>query len=131
MIKTNSLSEARYLLRRALRSRGMSPDHLYLYSNPDKFKVVHATGCFTLSFMPGNRRVLISSDSYVIERERGQGLGRKLLKMREEIAREAGVNLLLATVREDNAIEIHLLETSGWKRFNKRETGVCLWGKEL
>lgn len=123
---TTCLSQAMYLLRRALNSRGFAVDEHDL-----AFHVQTATGTFRLSFLPGNRRVLISSHVHIVFSERGQGLGRKMLKLRDEIAKECGANLLLATVREDNPIQVHLLETSGWKRFNKRETGVCLWGKEL
>lgn len=123
-METNSLAQSKYLLERALRTRGFNVYETYL--------AVSSNAQFRLSFMPGNRRVLISSNVIVFEHERGKGVGRRLLGLREECARECGANLLLATVREDNPIEIHLLETSGWKRLNKRETtGVCLWGKEL
>lgn len=125
---TNSLAEAQYLLQRALRTRGFSAMNI---NEENSFLASNTQTVFRLTFMPGNRRVLISSQVQVDLALRGKGLGRKYLAIREEVAREAGVNLLLATVREDNTIEIHLLETSGWKRYNKRETGVCLWGKEL
>lgn len=128
MVETNSLQHGCYLLQRALRVRGFTA---YNINEENSFLASNAFGEFRLTFMPGNRRVLISSHVVVKATLRGKGIGRKMLNMREEIAREAGVNLLLATVREDNAIEIHLLETSGWKRYNQRETGVCLWGKEL
>lgn len=121
-----SLAEAKYLLRRALQIRG------FVISDTDSmFNASDNFGHFRLTFMPGNRRVLISSHVVIRDEFRGKGIGRKMLAMREEIARECGANLVLATVREDNSIEIHLLESSGWKRYNKRDTGVCLWGKEL
>jgi len=82
--------------------------------------------------MPGNRRVLISHRSSIEQWQRNKGYGRRMLDLREQLAREAGANLLLATVKNENVIEIHLLESNGWKRFtNRKETQVSLWGKEL
>jgi|SRR5690348_94412 len=124
---TIGLAESCYLLGRALRSRGFRVNEVDSHS----FKIENETTHFTLTFMPGNKRVLISSNVKVYPEFQGKKYGTKYLLMREEIAREAKCNLILATVREDNSIEIHLLEKHGWKRFNKRETGVCLWGKEL
>lgn len=124
---TSSRQETLYLLSRSLKTRGFE----VTATTTGVFDVVHASGHFTLTVMPGNRRVLISSNSTIKTSEQGRGLGRKMLNLREDIAKEAGFNLLLATVRNDNAIEIHLLETSGWKRFTNRDTGVSLWGKEL
>jgi ribosomal protein S18 acetylase RimI-like enzyme len=87
---------------------------------------------FRLSFLPGNRRILISHGVRIPEDRRGKGLGQKYLRMREEIAREAGVNLLLATVREDNPVEKHLLRKHGWEKLiYRRGTGVSLWAKRL
>jgi GNAT superfamily N-acetyltransferase len=124
---TDSRNETRYLLARAIRTRGLA----LLLENEDTFCVHHAGGSFKLTLMPENRRVLISSAVVVDPRYRLVGVGRRMLNLREVIAKEAGINLLLATVRNDNAVEIHLLETSGWKRFTNRDTGVSLWGKEL
>lgn len=124
---TSCLSEAKYLLERAMRTRGITPTIV-----GRTFSVSMTVGKFSLSFMPGNRRTLISHDVLVESAFRGQGYGKKWLHLREELAREIGVNLLLATVKNDNSIENHLLETNGWKRYtNRKETGVSLWGKEL
>lgn len=124
---TTCINETRYRLTRALRSRCT-----LTILNEDSYLAEYGTiGRFKLTLMPGNRRVLISSGVVVNEGDRGKGYGKKMLAMREEIAKYAGINLLLATVREDNAREIHILETNGWKRLNKRDTGVCLWGKEI
>jgi len=96
------------------------------------FSVSHGAGYFSLSFMPGNRRVLISHRSSIEQGQMNKGFGRRMLDLREQLAREAGANLLLATVKNENAIEIYLLESNGWKRFtNRKETQVSLWGKEL
>lgn len=97
----------------------------------DSFLAFRLQGAFELTLMPGNSRVLISQKSIVYPEFRGLGLGKQYLELREEVARKASCNLLLATVRNDNAVEIHLLESHGWKRYNNRDTGVSLWGKEL
>lgn len=121
------LSETRYRLQRALRIRGYSD----ATSDGRDFMATGPDYSYRLTIMPGNRRVLISSNVWVTPEKRGHGLGRKLLAQREEVAKEAGCNLILATVRNDNAVEVHLLESAGWKRFTNRTTGVSLWGKEL
>ena len=128
MSDTSGLMESHHRLGRALRRRGLTVMELTHAFSAEYAGIAR----FSLSFMPGNRRVLISHGVEVVPEKRGMGTGRKLLKMREEIAREAGANLILATVRNDNAAESHLLETSGWVRFtNRAESGVSLWGKLL
>jgi|ERR1700676_930375 len=119
--------ETRYLIARHMRINGFDVE----VRNEDSIIARSTFGEFELTIMPGNRRVLISQHSLVYPEYRGKGYGRKYLELRERIASEAGCNLLLATVRNDNAVQVHLLETHGWKRFNNRETGVSLWGKEL
>lgn len=87
---------------------------------------------FSLSLLPGNRRTLISHHVSVNESLRGKGLGRKGLQERQAIALEAGITLILATVRDDNVIEQHLLITEGWQRLTQNQrTHVSLWGKEI
>lgn len=127
-IRTSSLCESIYLLVRAFRTRGMYP------TLKDKRTIEHVSTVakFSMSFMPGNRRTIISHGVLVEPEFRNKGEGRKLLKLREELAKEAGVNLLLATVKNYNKVEVHLLKTSGWKRFtNRRDTKTSLWGKQL
>ena len=127
-MKTNSLSEARYLLLRAMRTRGFNPELV----GDRSLNVVTPDYNFSLSFMPGNRRVLISHKVFIHPASRNRGLGKKLLAMREELAREAGINLLLATVKNDNEVEIHLLKKAKWERMvNRLGTKTSLWGKKL
>lgn len=127
MIETTCVNETRYHLESALRRRGLGVKHTELGT----FVVETPHSTFSMSLMPGNKRIVISHGVKVDEDFRGQGIGKRLLALREEVAREAGINLLLATVRDDNAVEIHLLEAAGWKRLLQRKTGVSLWGKEL
>jgi len=87
---------------------------------------------FVLTFMPGNRRVLISHGVEVFPGFRGKGLGTSMCEMREQVARLAGVTLLLATVRDENLAEVRVLEKCGWKRLTQNEENKCsLWGKQL
>ena len=128
MIRTASLSESIYLLQRAFHIRGMYP----ILKNERTIEYVTTVAKFSMSFMPGNRRTIISHGVLVESEFRNKGEGRKLLQLREDLAKEAGVNLLLATVKNYNKIEIHLLKTSGWKRLtNRKDTKTSLWGKQL
>jgi GNAT superfamily N-acetyltransferase len=126
---TGCLAESLYLLESSLRTRGYSVCRM----NGRTVHVTTSQGAkFDLSFLDGNRRVLVSNHVWVPPEDRGRGEGRRLLNLREVVAREAGVNLLMATVHNTNKPEIHLLSTSGWKRLlNRRETKVSLWIKKL
>lgn len=127
---TKNLAEARQLLVEALRRRGVK-----VYgATTNKYEVLawtHETE-FDLSFMPGNRRTVISHAVKVFPQYWGKGIGTKMCKLREEAAIEAGVTLMLATVMNSNAAEIRVLEKCGWQRFtNNERTGCSLWGKQL
>jgi len=128
-VETNSRAHAIQLLLAALEERGIKVATI----NGDALHCQVPEGRFSLTLMPGNRRTLISHDLFLEPSARGKGLGRKLLGLREEAARQAGITLLLATVRNDNSVEVHLLNTtSGWQRLtNCIPTQVSLWGKEL
>jgi GNAT superfamily N-acetyltransferase len=128
MIRTACAAETLHLLQSGFRRRGFTiyPDGRY------NLQMFHENGHFKVGMMPGNRRVLISFDSFVQPASRGQGLGKKFLRIRQDVAREAGINLMLATVRDDNRIERHLLRRAGWFVLSPRpETGVSLWAKRL
>lgn len=125
-METSCRAETRYLLERAFRTRGCDIQVL-----EDTFNVSFPEGHFSLTIIPHNKRTLISHSLVVDSMYRGKGFGQKWHELREEVAREAGVNLLLGTVRNDNAPQIHILEKRGWKRLTNRNTGVSLWGKEL
>jgi GNAT superfamily N-acetyltransferase len=129
MSRPATLSVARAVLVHALWKRGAGATE-----GLSKYDVQCATkeSVFKLSFMPGNRRTLISHAVEVFLEARGKGVGTKLNELREEAAREAGVTLMLATVRDDNTAEIRVLEKCGWTRFTQNhETHCSLWGKQL
>lgn len=122
------LTESKQLLKQALEARGVVVGAMASYA------VICRTahGNFSLSFMPGNCRTLISHGVVIDEACRGKGYGTADNKLREEAARAAGVTLILATVRDDNAPEIHILEKLGWSRLTQNQVTRCsLWGKQL
>lgn len=128
MIETKSLLEAKYRLMAALMQRDVEVTQLSDHEIYGK----KAEATFHLSFMPGNRRTLISHGVEVEGVARGRGLGSAMCLLRELAAVEAGVTLMLATVRDDNAAEIQVLDKFGWKRLLQNSTTHCsLWGKQL
>lgn len=128
MIQTTCRMEALHLLKRGFLSRGLKCFEEGKYN----LNVYHAQGKFSVGMFPGNRRILISFGSLIEPAERGKGYGRRMLRLRQDVAREAGINLLLATVRDDNKIERKLLRRAGWFILAPRpETGVSLWAKRL
>jgi GNAT superfamily N-acetyltransferase len=135
---TTCLMESKKLLERAMRTRGLSPViegrtfSVQMQETAWHQERPYVVGRWSMSFLPGNRRILVCHDVFVETKFRNQGLGRKWLQLREELALEAGCNLLQATVRDDNAVEIHLLQSFKWRRLiDRRETGVSLWTKRL
>lgn len=125
-----TLAEARQQLAQALRKRGVHGTE----ATTDKYRVDAWKGAvsFKLSFLPGNRRTLVSHDVVVTQEYRGQGLGTEACLLRESAAREAGVTLMLATVMDDNVAEVTVLEKCEWRRLTQNKTTKCsLWGKQL
>jgi len=127
---TANLAEARELLRMELVIRGFKatddPTNKYLIRCSD------STTEFCVSFMPGNRRTVISHAVKVYPEHRGKGIGTRNCELREDAAAAAGVTLILATVKDDNAAEIRVLEKRGWKRLTQNKITHCsLWGKQL
>ena len=105
------------------------------FGSPHKYPEWVASMSFT-AFAGCECAVVISHDSYVSAKWQGKGLGKMLLRLREQALERAKVSQVLATVRDDNAKEIHLLESAGWKRladWKGRYYGgrASLWGKTL
>jgi len=129
MLKTSCAMETLHLLEGGFRRRGL---RCGFFDGRYNLSVFHDRGHFKVGMFPGNRRILIAFDSFVEPAFRGQGLGRRLLRLRQDVARESGINLMLATVRDDNRVERHLLRRVGWFVLAPRpETGVSMWAKRL
>lgn len=123
------LLEAQQRLLSALLNRGVKA---YTGQNGRTIYGFSSGSDFRLSFMPGNSRTLISHAVTVQADIRNKGVGTKLCQLREEAAKEAGVTLMLCTVRGDNPAQEHLLNKRSWIRLTKNERTNCsLWGKQL
>jgi GNAT superfamily N-acetyltransferase len=92
---------------------------------------------FCLSTMPGCGAVLISHDTYVYPEFRGQGLGSLMQDLKVKYAQILRVSKLIATVREDNRIEVGVLRGRGWvpnrEPFPNRRSGnrIRMWEKTI
>ncbi len=94
-------------------------------------------GDFKLEPFPGINNVIVSTQVVIEEKQRGKGWGRLLNRLRVRAMSLAGYSRMLATVRNDNLGEEHILETNGWKRLttfdsNLNASGeVSLWERIL
>lgn len=60
---------------------------------------------FTMSFLHGCKGILVSHGMLVVATYRGNGIAKKLQSVKERVARDLRVSVLLATVKEDNVAE--------------------------
>ena len=89
---------------------------------------------FHLEFFPGNRRFLVSTESWVREEFRHRGIGHKMMDLKKKIVlhpsmvgcidnlpwfRNVPPPAVIATVRHGNLPEIALLQTCGWKNISE------------
>lgn len=126
---TDTLEEARAELLTVLRKYGVK-----CYPAQEKRGIfAFVDDCvFELHFLPGNRRTIVSHGVFIPPARRGKGLGTIFCAFREKMCREAGITLMLATVRNDNIAEEKVLTKNSWTRFtNNQQTGCSLWGKTL
>lgn len=103
-----------------------------LYRKGDNKKIISS---FSLSSFPGCNTVAISHNVYVYDDFKGKGYGAELLKLRLRALSLAGFQRVLATVRQDNLIEEHILEGNSWKplfSFDSEHQGrVVMWERVL
>lgn len=60
---------------------------------------------FTLSFLQGCRGILVSHAMLVAPSYQGKGIAKKLQPIKDRVAKDLRVSLLLATVKDDNIAE--------------------------
>lgn len=60
---------------------------------------------FTMSFLYGCKGILVSHNMMVSPCYRGQGIAKKLQPIKDKVAKDLQVSVLLATVKDDNAAE--------------------------
>lgn len=80
------------------------------------FQIFHDSALvarFTLSFLYGCRGILVSHGMIVSPDFRGKGIAKKLKPIKDKVAKDLQVSVLLATVREDNAAEKNVI--SDWQ----------------
>ena len=98
-------------------------------------KIQKLVAGFTLECFPNCRSVVVSTRVYVEPDFRGQHIGSELNKLRIRAMSLAGFERLLATVREDNKKEEHILKGNGWKLLSifdsPNEGQVGLWERVL
>lgn len=63
--------------------------------------------------LPGCRAICVLHHVEVEPSLRGKGIGKELLRIRLAVAKEIGYKIVMATVRDDNEKEIHLLAANG------------------
>ena len=91
-------------------------------------------GHYELSPFPGNGSVCISHATFIKPWYRGKGHGKKQHSNRLEVARGLGYTYIVATIRDDNAAEVAIVQKNGWRRLDDicdGEHGVSLWGMQL
>lgn len=71
-------------------------------------------GKFGFLPMPGCRAIVCFYHSEVESAFRGMGIGKELLRIRLEVAKQAGFKAALATVREDNIRECDILRKANF-----------------
>jgi GNAT superfamily N-acetyltransferase len=79
---------------------------------------------FALSFLDGCKGILVSHSMLVSPEFRGKGIAKKLQSIKEKIAKDLQVSVLLATVTQDNLAEKKVIKD--WKcvdKFNNKRTG--------
>ena len=69
---------------------------------------------FSLQQQIGCCGTLVSTETYVREQNRGQGLGQAMMDLKEAIAVQFGYSSMIASVVKGNLAEIHILEKRGW-----------------
>lgn len=73
---------------------------------------------FTLSFLYGCKGILVSHGMLVSSQYRGQGIGKQLQPIKERVARDLRVSMLLSTVRVNNAPQRAVLEGCHWQQLD-------------
>ena len=92
-----------------------------------RFQIFHEckpVANFTLSFLYGCKGILVSHGMLVSPDYRGKGIAKKLRPIKDRVAQDLRVSVLLATVKEDNAAEKSVIKD--WKQletFSNIRTG--------
>src|SRR5437660_1023278 len=91
-------------------------------SYPDSQTILFKVGDFAhfkLSFLYGCKAILISHDTYITASRRGIGLAGILQLIKERIAKDLAVKLLIATAVETNEPQQRVLKRWNWDAITK------------
>lgn len=86
---------------------------------------------FSISWMPGNPKIVFFHNVAVDPSVRNRGLGDMFHKIRLAIAHRFGATTALCTVRVANSVERRILERNGWSIIFSVSDDVILWGRPL
>jgi GNAT superfamily N-acetyltransferase len=110
---------------------------VYIRGTPDVSRCGIAepgcSACITLdlNFMPGNPKIIISSNTYISPAYRGLGYSKLLHKAKYLIAKYHHSDCLLAAVNYHNIPEIRSLTSTGWKQIGGLTSNLTLWRREV
>lgn len=111
-------------------------DRVYfsVYTSADS-KTGRLIGAFSLQSFPACTSIVISVGCFVAEEFKGMGYGKALNKLRVKAMSLAGFERILATVRDDNEAEKHILMVNGWTRLTTFNSNigrtVSMWERVL
>ena len=93
-------------------------------------------GFFELNNFPGCNQLVISNHAFIMPEFRGTGKGTAAHQQRLDQIKKMGYDAAICTVREDNEVQKHILETFKWVkvfRFLNKETnnGVEVWMRTI
>jgi len=89
-------------------------------------------GRFGIQCFPANPFYAVFWGVKVHEDFRGLGIGQELLRLRLNIAQEAGIHTCMATVRNDNGPQSHIMQKYGFEPERDPDDGpTTLWVKPL
>lgn len=95
----------------------------------------HTVSEFTLENFPGCRHIIISRNVYVSQLYRGRGIASNLVELRIKAAALAGYSRMMATVREDNEVEMAILRGHEFERIStfrgEKDDRISLWSRLL
>lgn len=86
---------------------------------------------FSISFLPGCRKVVVFHGVTVDPQYRNQGFGTLLHGFRLRIAQRVGAETAMCTVLSGNSIEKRILEHYGWTRMTTVSPNIEIWTNEL
>ena len=92
-------------------------DGIYITYTPNQYTVWLAQ--FRMEDLPYTESIGIVSNVKINDKYRNCGLGQYLHSLRIKFAKEEKINFLMATTRQDNEVQNHIMKKYGWKIIKK------------